>query len=124
MRRLLIAGSRGAHMSMEAIDSVFASLMNGFPDVDEPLIVVTGGARGADTYGDDWARAKGHISEIHKADWDKYGKRAGYIRNQEMVDSGINFAIIFWDGKSRGTANTMKLLRDSSIDHVIVITYV
>ncbi len=121
MRRLLIAGSRKCWTSPISIDNALKTL-TGDTD-DEQFTVVTGGANGADISGEQWADERGHVNEVHNADWDQYGKRAGYIRNAEMVDSGINFALIFWDGQSKGTANTMKLLRDAHIDHVISVTY-
>ena len=121
MRRLLIAGSRRCWTSPHSIDNAFKTLTGDIGD--EPFTVVTGGANGADISGEQWADERGYVNEVHNADWDQYGKRAGYIRNAEMVDSGINFALIFWDGTSKGTANTMKLLREANIDHVISVTY-
>ena len=47
----------------------------------------------------------------YPADWDKYGKSAGYIRNREMADV-CDCAVIFWNGLSRGTANMIKLMRN------------
>ncbi len=36
------------------------------------------------------------------ADWNRYGKRAGYVRNQEMAEYASH-CILFWDGASKGT---------------------
>jgi hypothetical protein len=55
----------------------------------EPLTVIEGGARGADNFAGKWAarmRAQG-VGWVHvPADWNQYGKRAGPIRNQAMLD--------------------------------------
>jgi hypothetical protein len=65
-------------------------------------VIVHGGAPGADSLaGDISGRVLGHDVEVHPAQWSKYGKAAGPIRNQEMLDSGIQFAIGFAGG--RGT---------------------
>jgi len=40
------------------------------------------------------------------ADWDKYGKSAGFRRNQQIVDA-CDVVLVFWDGKSRGTQDTI-----------------
>jgi hypothetical protein len=48
-------------------------------------IVITGGARGADTLAKEWAEERGiHCAEV-KALWNKFGKRAGYERNAAML---------------------------------------
>jgi uncharacterized phage-like protein YoqJ len=41
------------------------------------------------------------------ANWDKYGKGAGFIRNKQMADYA-EAAIVIWDGESRGSANMLE----------------
>lgn len=69
-------------------------------------IVVSGGARGADSLARRYTEE--HIAEYLEfpADWDKYGKAAGFIRNQTIVDN-CDMVLAFWDGKSRGTQDTI-----------------
>jgi len=74
----------------------------------EPLtevgaVVVHGGARGADRIAGEVAVELGLELEVHPADWDQYGKRAGYVRNVRMARLGADLCIAFWDGASRGT---------------------
>lgn len=66
--------------------------------------VVSGCARGVDNLGEEWAN-KNNIP-IHRfpANWDKYGKSAGIIRNKEMAKFA-DAAIIIYDGKSKGSIN-------------------
>lgn len=66
--------------------------------------VVCGMARGADTLGKEWAEEFNIPVVEFPADWDKYGKAAGPIRNAEMADYA-EALIALWDGKSRGTKN-------------------
>lgn len=122
MRRLLIAGSRNVAPSNLEIDKALCLLRQGNSKWEQ-FTVVTGGARGADTAGEQWALMRRHLSEVHPADWDRYKKRAGFIRNKEMVDSGLDYAMFFWDGESKGTAMTMKLVRAAKIPHLIQIIY-
>jgi len=43
-------------------------------------------------------------------DWDKYRKSAGFIRNQQIIDA-CTFVLAFWDGKSKGTKDTIDKAR-------------
>jgi predicted Rossmann fold nucleotide-binding protein DprA/Smf involved in DNA uptake len=52
---------------------------------DKITIVVSGAARGADSLGEKWAIENKKETLIFPADWDKYGKRAGYIRNEDII---------------------------------------
>lgn len=66
--------------------------------------VVVGGASGVDYLAEQWANDNKFGIVLFKADWDKYGKSAGPIRNGKMADYGDELLAI-WDGVSRGTAN-------------------
>lgn len=70
------------------------------------IVVISGHARGADMIGERWAEENGWAVSSHPAEWDKYGKRAGFIRNCEMVDC-CDGVVAFWDGKSKGTKHTI-----------------
>jgi hypothetical protein len=66
------------------------------------LLWVVGDARGADRIVADYATHSSIPLLILPALWDKYGKRAGILRNMAMVDIS-HIVIGFWDGKSNGT---------------------
>lgn len=70
--------------------------------------VVSGGARGADTFAEWWANANRIPTKIFKPDWNKFGKRAGILRNHDIINS-CDICIAFWDGESHGTAHDLKL---------------
>ncbi len=70
--------------------------------------VVSGGARGADALGEHWAKDRGYPLTVFKADWDKYGKSAGYRRNAEMAEYA-DACMCFWDGESKGTKHMIDL---------------
>lgn len=73
-------------------------------------IIVTGGAPGADTLGDQWAMSRGFLRKIFHAEWDKYGLPAGPIRNSEQVKYAAqrkpSFCVAF--GGDVGTADMVK----------------
>jgi len=54
------------------------------------------------------------------ADWDQFGKSAGYKRNAEMIAREPSFIVAFWDGESKGTKNTLDLAAKNKIDTLIV----
>lgn len=75
---------------------------------EQILIVVSGGAKGADSLGERWGTERGKEILIFKPDWGKFGKRAGYIRNEDIVKNSDKI-IAFWDGVSRGTKHSIEL---------------
>jgi YspA, cpYpsA-related SLOG family len=70
------------------------------------IILVHGFAKGADTLAAEMWEGWGCPTEGHRADWRQYGKAAGPIRNQEMLDTGIDEVIAFPGGK--GTADMVR----------------
>jgi len=70
-------------------------------------LVVSGGAKGADQIGEAWARSHGIPVRIYKPDWDRHGKAAGFLRNGEIA-ADADVLMAFWDGASRGTADTIR----------------
>ena len=89
--RTIIAGSRG----VAAIDTAFLDSL-------EISCILSGGARGADQLGEEYARRRGVALSLFPADWDRFGKKAGYIRNHQMAQRAERL-VAFWDGASRGT---------------------
>jgi hypothetical protein len=69
----------------------------------EGAVLVHGAARGADSLCAEWWEMQERDDEPHPADWKAHGKAAGPIRNQEMVDSGLDLLLVFPGG--RGTAD-------------------
>ena len=86
------------------------------------LCVIEGGAKGIDAQAGLWAELYGHKHIRCPADWDTYGRGAGYRRNAEMV-AMAHAVIVFWDGKSRGTAHIMRLATDKNMNHRFFSTY-
>lgn len=82
------------------------------------IIIVSGGARGADALAKRYAVDRGYRYMEFPADWDTYGRRAGYIRNRAMheyISTHVNRGVIaFWDGKSRGTSQSFSLAESYS----------
>lgn len=117
--RLLVTGSRqiiDQRRVYPVLDRVFAQwLLLREPG---PFTVVHGSAPGADTLANTWVWD--HRSdpfppmvEPHPANWARYGKLAGHIRNQEMVDLGADLVLAFFQpgAENRGTQNCVTAAR-------------
>jgi YspA, cpYpsA-related SLOG family len=76
----------------------------------EPIEVICGMARGADTLGENWAKSKGYPVKYFAADWDGLGKPAGHIRNKQMAEYATH-CVAFWNGviEKSGTYNMIQL---------------
>lgn len=98
--KIVIAGSRD-YPNLTQVKNYVLNLPIG-------TTVISGGTHGVDQAAEDTALATGLAVEIHKADWQTYGKRAGYIRNEEMV-SRADKVVVFWDGVSPGSKHTIDL---------------
>lgn len=71
-------------------------------------IIVCGLAEGPDKHGERYGKNRSLLVKYFPADWDKYGKSAGYIRNAEMAKVGTHL-LAFWDGVSKGTKHMIDL---------------
>lgn len=101
--KLIIAGSRDFIPSNMLIDA----LVFDFQLLDGIREVVSGGALGVDRAGESWASTYPSDELLVKrfpADWDKYGKAAGPIRNREMA-AYADALLLIWNGESRGSKN-------------------
>ena len=102
---LIVAGSR----TFDDLNKLCAALDFYTQDL-EVVEVVSGCARGADTLGEQWAYLRGVPVKKFPADWDRHGRRAGFVRNAEMAGYGSHL-VLFWDGKSRGSQHMLNLAR-------------
>lgn len=102
--KLIIAGSRNFN------DYVYLQgyMATAIPPWHKITEVVSGGASGADSLGEQWAKLNGIPVKVFNAEWERLGKRAGPIRNAEMSVYGEGL-IAFWDGESKGTKHMIDL---------------
>ena len=104
----LIAGSRTFN-DAELLEKTMDRLLTN----KQQVLIISGGARGADTLAENYAKKRGYKTLIMPAEWDKYGKSAGYKRNAKMHETLSCFedraCVLFWDGKSKGTQHNIPL---------------
>ncbi len=133
MKKIIIAGSRTIR-DAELVKNTLSEMFT------EPVTVVSGGAKGPDTMGEEWARDMGYPIEIHKADWSNihapgavirynehgsYNIKAGMDRNKKMLESvrenpDGGMLVAFWNGKSSGTKNMIDIANEAGMEvHII-----
>lgn len=105
--KTIIAVSRGITDFQVVLDAVILSEFN----VTE---VVSGTAKGVDQLGEKIAATFRLPVKRFPADWDKYGKSAGMIRNKQMGDYA-DALIAVWDGKSRGTKQMIEYAKSKGL---------
>lgn len=81
--------------------------------------IIEGDARGADRIAGAWAKRRRVDLRLFPADWTKYGKAAGPIRNQKMLDTGRPDLCIAFPGGS-GTADMVRRARAAGVNVIEV----
>lgn len=112
---IIIAGGRDFNdykLLCEKLDFLFQNI--------KPVIVC-GEAKGADSLGRRYAKEHGLEILSFPAEWNKYGKSAGYRRNEEMGKAADGL-VAFWDGKSKGTKHMIDYMHKLG-KKVKIVTY-
>lgn len=105
--KLIVAGGRD-FADYDLLSKVIIDLAHG-EYADKAISIVSGMARGADTLGYLFACKHNVVVYQFPAEWDKYGKQAGYMRNKDMGLFAYGL-LAFWNG-SRGTAHMIQYMR-------------
>lgn len=120
MYRVIVAGTREFDnyllLRMKLTDYLL-------PVPNEEIEIISGTARGADKLGEQYASDYNLKCIKFPADWNTYGKSAGYRRNAEMAkyasqEHGVLFA--FWDGKSKGTKHMIDLAYKYNLETYVI----
>lgn len=108
--RVIIAGSRTVPENDKALKEKICLILNNTDKKD--LEIVSGGAKGADKFGENWANNRNIPVKIFEADWDTWGKSAGYKRNKQMALYATHLiAIVDLEVESRGTRHMIDLAK-------------
>lgn len=117
LNKIIIAGGRDFNnyaLLKEYVDKFLST----YPS--DSIEIVSGNARGADKLGERYAKEHNLPVKLFPANWDKYGKRAGYLRNQEMADYA-NMLIAFWDRKSKSTNHMINIAKKAGL--IVKVVY-
>lgn len=105
---VIVAGSRSFNDL-----SLMYNKLDYYLQKQDKVLIVHGGANGADKCAAMYAKERGIKTKVFLPDWEKYGKKAGILRNIEMFKYASQFqnrgCVVFWDGTSKGTKNDIEL---------------
>lgn len=115
--RILIAGGRDFH-DYELLCRVLDAYIAEMPYMT--FHIVSGGANGADKLAERYARDRKVDNLILRANWNTFGRSAGYVRNSNMGKIA-DVAFIFWDLYSRGSKHMIEISKKLELDTRIQI---
>lgn len=122
--RILVTGSRDWDQRETIISAISAAYLEDWDDAPEDVsMTLVHGAcpTGADAIADEFASLGADVApnhwtvERHPADWETHGKRAGFLRNKEMVDLGADICLAFIKNHSKGATMTLDLAKKAGI---------
>ena len=109
-KRILVCGSRN-YTDREKIWKV----LDGY-SAHYKVHLIEGGARGADTFAAEWATAR-YLTrhERYPANWNRFGRRAGFIRNRQMLEQGKPELVLAF-GRGSGTDMMVRLAKHAGVE--------
>ena len=108
--KVLCCGSRN-FLDLKTIVDAFEDLLKEGPIES----IIQGGAMGADYFSSLEAARRGIKVFEYPAEWDKYGRSAGYVRNAEMLKENPDVVLAFTAGKTPGTTNMIEIAQKKGI---------
>ena len=113
-QRLIVAGTR----TITNIGIVSMRMGNYIAGYGK-FTLISGTAPGVDSLAEDVARIRGIAIERYPANWNKYGKPAGYRRNVQMAETATALLAI-WDGKSKGTKHMIDIALKQRLSPIVI----
>ena len=110
--KVAVIGSRGFN-KYELLKETLSKL--------EITLVVSGGAKGADSLGEQYANENQIPTKIFLPDWKKHGRAAGMLRNTDIINEA-EMVVAFWDGESKGTKDSITKAQKQN-KKVLIINY-
>lgn len=105
MKHVIVAGSRVSTFPVRDIYDTLDHYLG-----DEEVTIISGGARGVDAIGEEWAVSRGKPYIVVKADWALHGRSAGYLRNIDMAEIA-DVLMAFQSNNSRGTGHMINIAK-------------
>ena len=109
----IVVGTRVGH---------YGKLRDKLDSLHDIECIITGDARGVDTHAKIYARRNNIPYRIYHANWEFFGRSAGWRRNNRMAQDFPDAQVIaFWDGKSPGTKQWFTICEDHEMLPIEVV---
>jgi len=112
--KVAIVGSRSINdqMFVEYLFRCFTYIFG------KPTKIISGGAIGVDSFAGEYAGINKIELQIFRPNWAKYGRKAGFIRNEDIIKN-CDICLAIWDGESHGTKHDLGLCEQYKKDLVL-----
>jgi len=112
--KVAIVGSRSItdHFFVKTLFDYFVYIFG------KPTKIISGGARGVDSFADEFANINNIELQVFRPNWAQYGKKAGFIRNEDIIKN-CDICLAIWDGESHGTKHDLELCKQYKKDLVL-----
>jgi hypothetical protein len=119
-KRILVTGSRDWTNETTIVTELLHAAGHINPLLRSEVILISGACpTGADSIAEKWWTVWGGTVERHPADWQTHGKKAGFVRNAEMVNLGADVCLAFIKDHSKGATMTAELAKKAGIEVVL-----
>jgi GDP-D-mannose dehydratase len=115
MYKVLICGSR----DWDSFESILEQIMLLYQKYGDDFVVIEGEAKGADSIARTCAEKFDIEVEKYPANWDKYGRAAGPVRNKQMLVEGQPDLVLAFSknlSTSKGTKNMVDQAREAGVE--------
>ena len=120
-RRIIVCGGSKFN-DYSLLESSLNRIFNEYSG--DAIEIISGHAKGTDSLGERYAKEHNLKCTVFAADWKRYGKAAGPIRNSQMLKYAKQenpIVIAFWDGKSHGTKDTINKAKKLNVRCEIIM---
>ena len=117
-KRILVCGGRD-YSDVNRVYRVLDEFHEQYDAMGIPMVLIAGGATGADTIAENWAKDRGVYCEVYRADWARYKNAAGPLRNARMLEEGNPDLVLAFAG-GKGTADMVSRAKKAGV-HVMEI---
>jgi len=118
--KIAVTGSR----EWKDVKEIKKRLLSASKDKNKKYILISGGAKGADTIAENIANKLKWDVIKHLPNWNKYGRAAGPVRNQLIIDEKPDILLAFPMPESKGTYDAIKKAKKGLVKTIICDKYV
>jgi predicted Rossmann-fold nucleotide-binding protein len=116
--KIAVIGSREA--TAEAHYQQLARALDELATTEPITLIISGGAVGADSLAERYARERGIPTQIFRPNYEVHGRRAAPLIRNKLIIQNAEVCVALWNGVSRGTAHTLRLARANALRLIVI----